>query len=93
MMDRSMVFKGDIIIGSKKQALQEAIKDRTGLVLWTDESKLDKGKVRAGVCWGDTRLGGKTKAVFWGKTKGYLMQSFGQSWEPWVSQEKKHQTP
>lgn len=44
MMDCSMVFKGDTMMESKKQALEEAIKDRTGLVLWTDESKLDKGR-------------------------------------------------
>lgn len=57
MMDHRMVFKEDIVIEPKKQALEEAIKDRTSLVLWTDEFKLDKGKVRAAVCWRDTRLG------------------------------------
>ena len=50
MMDPSIEFKGDIIMEGKKQALEEAKKDRTGLVLWTKGSKLDKGKVGAAVC-------------------------------------------
>lgn len=58
MMDSSMAFQGDfIIIEPKKQALEKAKKDRTGLVLWTDGSKLDEGKVGAAVCWRVIRLG------------------------------------
>lgn len=53
MMNPSIVFKGDIIIECKKQALVEAKKDSKGLVLWAGESKLDKGKVGAAVCWRD----------------------------------------
>ena len=65
MMDPSIGFKGDVIIEGKKQALEEAKKDRTGLVLWTDGSKLDKGKVGAAVCW-------KDKSVFLAKNKEIL---------------------
>lgn len=73
MMDHRMVFKEDIVIEPKKQALEEAIKDRTSLVLWTDEFKLDKGKVRAAVCWRDTRLGlWKDKSGFLGENKEIL---------------------
>lgn len=73
MMDRSMEFKGGIIIESKEQALEEAIKDRTDLVLRTDESKLHNGKVGAAVCWRDTRLGQwKDKTRFLGENKEIL---------------------
>lgn len=50
MMEPGIMFKGDIIIECKKQALQEAKKHRTVLVLWTDGSKLDQGNVRVAVC-------------------------------------------
>lgn len=72
-MDPSMVFKGDVIIEGRNQALKEAKKNRMGLVLWTDGSKLDKGKVGTAVCWKDKRLGQwKEKSIFLGKNKEIL---------------------
>ncbi len=58
-------FEGKIIVENKKQALHEATKYRAGLVLWTDESKLDNGNTRAAVCW-------KDKSVFHGRNKEVL---------------------
>ena len=45
--------KADVIIKFKKEAFEAAKKDRTGLVLWTDGSKLDQGQTAAAVCWKD----------------------------------------
>lgn len=42
-MELGNIFTGDIIIQHKKKAFHEAQKYRTGLVLWTDGSKLDNG--------------------------------------------------
>ncbi len=42
-------FTGKIVIQPKKEALEEAKKYRTGLVMWIDESKLDHGRVGAAV--------------------------------------------
>lgn len=72
-IDPSIVFRGDIIIECKKQALEAAKKDRTGLVLWTDGSKLDNGNLGATVCWRDKSLGQwNDKIVFLGKNKEIL---------------------
>ncbi len=48
-------FQGEIIIDCKKQALREATKDRAGLVIWTDRSKLSNGSCGSAVCWKDQR--------------------------------------
>lgn len=57
----------------KKQVLEEAKKDRTGLALCTDGSKLDKGKVKAAVCWKDKMFGHwKNKSIFPGENKEIL---------------------
>ena len=44
-------FQGKIIIDCKKQPLKEATKDRAGLVIWTDESKLNNGSCGAAICY------------------------------------------
>lgn len=78
MMELGNVFTGDIMIECKKRALQEAKKYRTGLVLWTDGSKLDHGNAGAAVCLRDRRLNHwKDKSVFLGKIERSLMQNFG----------------
>lgn len=66
-------FKGKIIIGQKEQALKEVTKNRTGLVLCTDGSKLDQGNTGAAVCWKDERLDcWKNKRFYLGKNKKIL---------------------
>lgn len=49
-------FKGKVIIENREQALHEATKNRTGLIFWTDGSKLDQSNAGAAVCWKDKRL-------------------------------------
>ena len=44
-------FTGEIVIQPKKEAIKEAKKYRAGLVMWTDGSKLDHGRVGTAVCW------------------------------------------
>ena len=44
-------FTGKIVIQPKKEAIKEAKKYRAGLVMWTDGSKLDHGRVGTAVCW------------------------------------------
>lgn len=69
-IDPELQFKGEVLIKLKKQALEEATKNLTGLVLWTDESKLDQGNTEAAVCWKDINLDQwKEKSVFLGKNK------------------------
>lgn len=66
------LFETDVII-RKKEALEEARKERTGLVLWTDGSKLDQGQAAAAVCWKDKTTGQwKEKSIFLGKNKKTL---------------------
>ena len=66
-------FQGEVFIGCKKQALVEATRYRTGLVMWTDGSKLDQGNAGAAVCWRDRNLDQwKEKSVFLGKNKEIL---------------------
>lgn len=66
-------FTGEIVIQPKKDALKEAKKYRTGLVMWTDGSKLDHGRVGAAVCWREKTLDlWKEKSVFLGKNKEVL---------------------
>lgn len=55
IIEPSTNFSGEIIIDCRKQALREATKDRTGLVIWTDGSKLSNGRCGAAVCWKDQR--------------------------------------
>lgn len=45
-----------IVIQLKREAIQEAKKNRDGIVLWTDGSRLDFGKVGAAVVWFDKWL-------------------------------------
>lgn len=62
-----------VIIGHKEQAIKEAKKYRSGLILWTDGSKLDKGCAGAAVCSKDKRLDRwKAKSIFLGKNKETL---------------------
>lgn len=44
-------FRTDVIIRCKEKAFEEERKIQPGLVLWTDESKLDQGQAAASVCW------------------------------------------
>lgn len=44
VMEPGSFFKGDVTIECKKQALQEARKYRTGLVLWINGSRKFGGK-------------------------------------------------
>lgn len=63
------LFETDVIIRRKKEALEEARKERTGLVLWRDGSKLDQGQAAAAVCWKEKTTGQwKEKSVFLGKS-------------------------
>ena len=43
-------FKNKVIIANKEQALKEARKYCTGLVLWTDGSKLDQESAEVAIC-------------------------------------------
>ena len=91
MMDPNIRFKGVVVIEGKKQALEEAKKDRTGLVLWTDGSKLDKGKIGAAVCWKDNRLSQwKDKSVFLGEKKEILDEELWAILEALDVARKKH---
>ncbi len=66
-------FQGEIIIDCKKQALREAAKDRTGLVIWTDGSKLNNDRCGADFYWKDQRRNQwRQKSVFFGKNKETL---------------------
>ena len=58
---------------TRPNALEEAKKNRTGLVMWTDGSKLDHGRVGAAVCWKESPIDlWKEKSVFLGKNKEVL---------------------
>ena len=52
------LFKTNIIIQCNKKTLKEERKNKTGLVLWTDGSKLDQNQDRTAVCWEDKLTGG-----------------------------------
>lgn len=66
-------FRKEVIRGDKEQALKETRKYQTGLVLWTDGSKLNQGEAGAAVCWNVKRLYcWKDKSIFLGKTKEIL---------------------
>ena len=66
-------LKPDIIVKGKREAIEEAKKDKAGLVLWTDGSKLDQGHAAAAVCWEDKPAGEwKEKSIFLGKNKEIL---------------------
>ena len=72
-MEPGIRFKGEIIIEPKKNALEEAKKYHTGLIMWTDGLKLDHGRVGAAVCWREKALDlWKEKSVFLGKIKEIL---------------------
>ena len=58
-----------VILQAKQEALQEAAKSRAGIILWTDGSKLDTGKVGAAVVWFDNRLNK------WQEKRRYLGQN------------------
>ena len=63
-------LKADIIVKSKKKALEEARKIQASLVLWTDGSKLDQGQAAAAVCWKDNFTSRwKEKSEYLGKNK------------------------
>ena len=66
-------FKGKIFIQAKKDALEEAKKYRPGLVMWTDGSKLNHGRVGAAVCWREKAIDfWKEKSTYLGKNKEIL---------------------
>ena len=72
-MEPGIRFKGEIIIEPKKEALEEAKKNCTGLVMWTDGSKLDHGRFGDAVCWRESPIDlWKEKSVFLGKNKEVL---------------------
>lgn len=50
------MVKLDIIIKSKKKAIEEVQKEQPGLVLWMDRSILDQDQIVAAICEQD-RLG------------------------------------
>lgn len=59
-----------IVLQPKRKAIQEAKRNRVGIVLWTDGSRLDVGKVGAAVVWFDKRLNKwQEKRRFLGKNK------------------------
>lgn len=63
----------EVIIKSKKEAIEEARKNNPGLILWTDGSKLDQGQVAAAVCWEEkSTTKWKEKSIFLGKNKEIL---------------------
>ena len=67
-----------IVLEPKREAIQEAKRNRNGIVFWTDESRLDEGKVGAAVVWFDRRLDKwQEKRRFLSKIKTRLMQSYG----------------
>lgn len=45
-MGPSIRFKGEVVIEYQRQVLEEARKYRTGIVMWTDGSKLDHWNCR-----------------------------------------------
>ena len=49
--DFSKLVKLDIIIKDKKEVIEKARKDKPGLALWMDRSKLDQGQTAAIVYW------------------------------------------
>ena len=66
-------LEAEVIIQCKKKGLEEARKGESGLVLWTDGSKLDQGQAAAAICWEDTVVGRwKEKSIFLGWNKEIL---------------------
>ncbi len=68
-------LSGKIVIQPKKNAFEDARKYRTGLVMWTDGSKLDHGtgRVGAAICWKEKTLDSwKEKSIFLSKNKEIL---------------------
>ncbi len=66
-------FTTKVIIKNRNEALEGAKKDRTGLIFWTDGSKLDQGHAAAALCWKDKPAGQwREKSVFLGKNKEVL---------------------
>ena len=75
-------FQGKIVVKCRKQALEEAARYRTGLVMWTDASKLDQGKTGAANCWKDKLLDRwKEKSIFLGKNKEILDTELWAIWK------------
>lgn len=67
------LFKPDLIVKCKKEAIEEAKKDKAGLVLWTDGSKLGQGHIAAALCWKDKPTAKrKEKNIFLGKNNEIL---------------------
>ena len=65
--------KLNVIIKGKKEAMEEARKDKPGLVFWTDGSKLDQGQIAAAVCWEDKSAAKwKERIIFLGRNKEIL---------------------
>ncbi len=63
-------FKADVIVRCWKRVLEEARRNKPGLVLWTNGSNLDQGQVAAAVCWEDNLTPWwKEKSVFLEKNK------------------------
>lgn len=59
-----------VIIQSKKEVVEKAIKDNSGLILWTDSLKLEQGQVAAAVYWEErSTTKWKEKNMFLGKNK------------------------
>ena len=67
------LFKPQVIVKSKKEAMKEAKKDYQGQVFWTDRSKLDQGQAATAVSWEEkSTVKQKEKSMFLGKNKEIL---------------------
>ncbi len=72
-LDPYNALQPEVIIKSKKEAIEEARKDNQGLVLWTDASKLNQGQTAAAVSWEDKSITKwKERSIFLGKNKEIL---------------------
>lgn len=61
-------FLGKVIIEPAKEAEDNAYKERKGLVLWTDGSRLESGAIGAGIAYKKANIW-KEKAISLGRTK------------------------
>ena len=68
-LDSCSLLSLDVVIKGKKEAMEEARKDKPGLVLWADGSKLDRGQTAAAVCWEDKSAAKWERSIFLGRNK------------------------
>ena len=66
-------FPGEIVIETKKKAIEQAKRQQVGTVFWTDGSRLDTDNIGAAVTWKDKNVDKwKEMSVFFGKNKEIL---------------------